>query len=268
MTDQPIDLAALRALQARGEPIACLTAYDASFAGVLDRAGVDVILVGDSLGMVLKGEADTLGVTVEEMIYHAACVARAGARSWRVVDMPAHSYDSPAQALANARRLVEEGGAQMVKLEGGGPVVECVAAVVAAGIPVCAHLGLTPQSVHELGGYKVQGRSREQAAAILADARALEAAGAGMLVLECVPRRLAVAISDAVGIPTIGIGAAPECAGQVLVLHDLLGVSAGRRPRFVRDFLSGEAGGVVAAVRAYVQAVKARRFPGEEHCYS
>jgi 3-methyl-2-oxobutanoate hydroxymethyltransferase len=256
----------LLAMKRAGEKIVSLTAYDASFARLLEAAGVEVVLVGDSLGMVLQGHDSTRPVTLEHMIYHAACVARGSGQALRVVDMPWHSYDTPEQALASARRLVTEGGAQLVKLEGGSVVLDQVRRIVAAGIGVCGHLGLLPQSVESPDGYRVQGRDPEGAARIRADALALQEAGAAMLVLECVPAALGAEVSRALRIPVIGIGAGVDCDGQVLVLHDLLGVSPGHRPRFVKDFLAGQ-GSVAAAVRAYVQAVKDGRFPGPEHGY-
>jgi 3-methyl-2-oxobutanoate hydroxymethyltransferase len=261
-----VTLDTLQALKQAGEKIVSLTAYDASFAGLLERAGVEVVLVGDSLGMVLQGHDSTRPVTLEHMIYHAACVARGSGQALRVVDMPWHSYDTPEQALASARRLVAEGGAQVVKLEGGHAVLEQVRRISAAGIGVCGHLGLLPQSVESPEGYRVQGRDPAAAATIRADALALQEAGAALLVLECVPAALGTEVSRALRIPVIGIGAGVDCDGQVLVLHDLLGVSPGRRPRFVKDFLAGQ-GSVAAAVRAYVQAVKDGRFPGPEHGY-
>ncbi|MCW8874355.1 MAG: 3-methyl-2-oxobutanoate hydroxymethyltransferase [Gammaproteobacteria bacterium] len=256
----------LLAMKKAGEKIVSLTAYDAAFACLLEAAGVEILLVGDSLGMVLQGHDSTRPVSLEHMIYHAACVARASQRALRVVDMPWHSYDSPEIALASARRLVEEGGAQLVKLEGGGAVLEQVRRLSAAGIGVCGHLGLLPQSVESPDGYRVQGRDPEDAAAIRADALALQEAGASLLVLECVPAALGAEVSRALRIPVIGIGAGVDCDGQVLVLHDLLGVSPGRRPRFVQDFLAGR-GSVEEAIRAYVRDVKDGRFPGPEQSY-
>ena len=262
----PITTETLLALKQVRERIACLTAYDASFAQVLEAAGVEVVLVGDSLGMVLQGHDSTRPVTLEHMLYHAACVARGCRRALRVVDMPWHSYDTPEQALASARRLVAEAGAHLVKLEGGAAVLEQVRRLTAAGIGVCAHLGLLPQSVESPDGYRVQGRDPDGAASIRADALALQEAGAALLVLECVPATLGKDVSRALRIPVIGIGAGVDCDGQVLVLHDLLGVSSGRRPRFVKDFLAGR-GSVVEAVRAYVREVKDGAFPGPEHSY-
>lgn len=264
---QPVTTATLLAMKQRGERIACVTSYDASFTLLLEAAGVDVLLVGDSLGMVIQGQESTLPVTVQDMIYHASCVARAGRRALRIVDMPFMSYASVARALANAARLMRKGGAHMVKLEGGRVAVEAVQALTAHGIPVCAHLGLTPQSVHQLGGYRVQGRDTESAARLLEEAQLMEAAGAALLVLECIPTELARQVTETLRIPTIGIGAGPHCDGQVLVLYDLLGITPGKRPRFAHDFLE-HAGDIPAALRAFVQAVRAGTFPAPEHGYS
>lgn len=268
---KPITLHRLRAMQAGGEKIAMLTCYDASFARVLDAAGVDVLLVGDSLGMVLQGRPSTLPVTLEEMAYHTRCVAAAGTRAWLIADLPFGSYQaSLEQTLASAAQLMQA-GAQMVKLEGGGWTTERVHALVERGIPVCAHLGLTPQSVHALGGWRVQGRDEEAAETLRRHARELAEAGAAMLVLELVPSALAGAITEALDIPVIGIGAGAACSGQVLVLHDMLGLSQGRVPRFVRNFMADGPGaepGIAAALRRYVAAVKDGSFPVESvHTY-
>lgn len=262
----PVTRATLERMKQAGEKIAVLTAYDAAFARVVDEAGVEIIIVGDSLGMVMQGKESTLPVTLDEMIYHAACVARGAQSALRVVDMPFMTYANVKDALTNAARLMREGGAQMVKLEGGARIVEIVHELTAQGIPVCGHLGLLPQSVHQLGGYRVQGREREAAHAMLEDARGLEAAGAALLVLECVPTELGREISRAVSVPVIGIGAGPDCDGQVLVLQDMLGITPGRRPKFSRDFMAGQTS-IQAAVRAYVQAVKDRSFPAPEHSF-
>ncbi|RMG52444.1 MAG: 3-methyl-2-oxobutanoate hydroxymethyltransferase [Gammaproteobacteria bacterium] len=256
----------LHAMKEDGERIVMLTAYDASFARVLDAAGVDVVLVGDSLGMVVQGHDSTVPVTVDDMVYHARAVSRGLQRALLLVDMPFMSYAEPRAALANAARLMQEGGAQMVKLEGDALQVDTVRYLSERGIPVCAHLGLTPQYIHKLGGYRVQGRDEDAAAKMLADARALEAAGADLLLLECVPQGLAERITGAMGIPVIGIGAGAACDGQVLVLHDLLGVSP-RLPRFARDFLA-EGGSIEGAVKAYVDAVRAGAFPAEAESFS
>lgn len=264
MTDReeirPVTLTTLQSMKRDGEKIACLTAYDASFAARLDGAGVDLVLVGDSLGMVIQGRESTLSVSVADMIYHMRCVARTTRRMFRVVDMPFQSYATPEQALGNAARLMSEGGAQMVKLEGGAVMSDTVAHLTRRGIPVCGHLGLLPQSVHKLGGYRVQGKDAGSAEQIMNDARALEEAGAGLLVLECIPEALAAEITGKVSMPVIGIGAGPDCDGQVLVLYDMLGITPGKRPSFSRDFLSG-AGGVPQALAAFVNAVKDKSFP-------
>lgn len=261
-----VTLATLRKYKTAGEKFACLTAYDASFARALEDAGVEVLLVGDSLGMVIQGHDSTLPVMVADVVYHTACVRRGSKRALVIADMPFMSAATVAQALGNAARLMQEGGAHMIKLEGAGPVTEVVQALAQRGIPVCAHLGLLPQSVNKLGGYRVQGRDATSAKAILDDARALEAAGADLLVLECVPAALGAEITASLAIPVIGIGAGPQCDAQVLVLHDLLGITPGQRPRFSRDF-SADGAGITGAVRAYVEAVKGGAFPGPEHCY-
>lgn len=261
---KPVTVDTLTRMKQDGEKFACLTCYDASFAQLLEDAGVDVLLVGDSLGMVLQGHDTTLPVVVADMIYHAACVSRRATRALRVVDLPFMSYSSRDQALDNSARLMREGGAQMVKPEGGAVIVDTVGYLTKYGVPVCGHLGLLPQSVHKLGGYRVQGRDKATADAILQDAKALEQAGASMLVLECIPSELAQKITKTLVIPTIGIGAGPHCDGQVLVLYDMLGVTPGKRLKFSKDFLAG-AGSVVDAVRAYVDAVKSGTFPSAEH---
>lgn len=258
--EKPVTLTTLQCMKRDGVKIACLTAYDASFAKRLEEAGVDVVLVGDSLGMVVQGRESTLPVGVSDMLYHMSCVARVTRRMFRVVDMPFQSYATPEQALGNAARLMSEGGAQMVKLEGGAVIVDTVAHLTRRGIPVCGHLGLLPQSVHKLGGYRVQGRDADGAQQIIEDARALEAAGAGLLVLECVPEVLAAEVTRSVSIPVIGIGAGPDCDGQVLVLYDMLGITPGKRPSFSKDFLHG-ADSVPAALAAFVRAVKGGSFP-------
>lgn len=257
-----VTLHRLRDMHAAREPIAMLTAYDASFARLLDAAGVDCLLVGDSLGMVLQGQASTLPVTLDEMAYHTRCVARGNRGAWLIGDLPFGSYQQgPAQALASATVLMQA-GAQMVKLEGGGWTADTVRFLVERGIPVCAHLGLTPQSVHALGGYRIQGRNDEAAATLLKHARELADAGAAMLVLELMPAAVAKQITDALDIPVIGIGAGVGCSGQVLVLHDMLGITPGKLPRFVRNFMDGSAS-VGEAIARYVADVKARRFPDD-----
>ncbi|HET6546759.1 MAG TPA: 3-methyl-2-oxobutanoate hydroxymethyltransferase [Rhodanobacteraceae bacterium] len=250
----------------RDEKIVVVTAYDASFAAQADAAGVDVILVGDSLGNVVQGRSSTLPVSVEDIVYHSACVARGLQRALLVADMPFMSFRDPAIALTTAARLMAEGGAAMVKLEGAGWACESIHALTERDVPVCAHLGLTPQSVHKLGGYRVQARDADAAARLKSDARAVQEAGADLLVLECVPAALAGEISGDLAIPTIGIGAGAACDGQVLVLYDLLGITPGKRPRFSKDFLAGH-DSVAAALRAYAQAVRSGEFPGAEHSF-
>lgn len=249
-----------------GEKIVCLTAYDASFATLLDAAGVEVILVGDSLGMVIQGRHSTVPVTVDDMIYHGRSVATGAKRALLMVDMPFMSYATPEDALHSAARLMQEGGAHMVKLEGTANQAQVVERLAAHGVPVCAHLGLRPQFVHKLGGYRVQGRSPEAAQALTQDAQVLVQAGADVLLLECVPADLAARIRHAVRIPVIGIGAGRDCDGQVLVLYDMLGITPGKRPKFSKDFLQ-DSGSVLAAVRAYVEQVKSGVFPGPEYTY-
>ena len=249
-----------------GEKLAVLTAYDASFAALLESCGIDALLVGDSLGMVLQGQRSTLPVRLADMVYHTASVARGAPASFIIADLPFGSYQtSPVQAFEAAAQLMAA-GAHCVKLEGGAVMVDTVAFLSARGIPVCAHLGLLPQSVNTLGGYKVQGKSEPAARQLLADALALQQAGAGMAVLEAIPAALAAEVTQALHIPTIGIGAGADCSGQVLVLHDMLGVTAGKPPRFVRNFMMG-ADSVQTAVSAYVKAVKSGEFPAPEHCF-
>jgi 3-methyl-2-oxobutanoate hydroxymethyltransferase len=263
---KPVTLPRLREMRARGEPIAMLTCYDASFARLLDASGIDCVLVGDSLGMVIQGRQDTLPVTIDDMAYHTRCVARGLAAAWLIADLPFGSYlAGPAQALASATAVMQA-GAKMVKVEGGAWLAPTVAFLVERGIPVCAHLGLTPQSVHALGGYRIQGRGDAEAERLLSDARALDAAGAALLVLELVPAALAERVTQAVSMPTIGIGAGGGVSGQVLVLHDMLDVYPGRKPRFVRNFMRGQPD-IAAAIAAYVAAVKDRSFPAAEHGY-
>lgn len=266
-SQKPVTLPELARMKRQGEKIAMLTAYDASFAALLDRCGVDVILVGDSLGNVIQGKTSTLPVTLEQMVYHTECVARLPGRPMIVADLPFGSYQlGPGQAYASAARLMAA-GAEMVKLEGGEVMAETVHFLVERGIPVCGHIGLTPQSVHVLGGYRVQGRGEAEASRLQREARALEEAGAALLVLEMVPSPVAAAISRLLThCATIGIGAGPQCDGQVLVLHDMLGVYPGHKGRFVRNFMA-DAGSIEGAVRDYVRAVKEGSFPAAEHCY-
>ncbi len=266
MERKTLTLPRLRQMARDGERITMLTCYDACFAALLDDGGVDVMLVGDSLGMVLQGHDSTLPVTLDDMVYHTASVARAKGRAWLLADAPFGSYQrDPEQAYDTAARLMSA-GAQMVKLEGGAWLAGTVDYLTKRGIPICAHIGLTPQTVHHLGGFRVQGRDEDAADALIEDARALARAGAEMLVLELMPTGLGKAITEAIDIPTIGIGAGPETSGQVLVLHDMLGITPGRVPRFVRDFTAGQPS-IAAAVSAFVQAVREGRFPGPEHCH-
>lgn len=267
ITAPQITVNTLREMKIKGEKFACLTAYDASLAHVVDAAGVEVILVGDSLGMVVQGHTSTLPVTMNDMVYHSACVARGRSRALLMTDMPFMSYATAEQALHNASRLMQEGGAHMVKLEGGAVQVDIVRQLTARGIPVCAHLGLQPQSVHKLGGYRVQGRDASVAQKMREDAHALQEAGADMLLLECVPTSLAEEITKTVDVPVIGIGAGAGCDAQVLVLYDMLGVTVGKRPKFSKDFMQGQTT-LQGAIEAYVRAVKNGSFPAAEHTFS
>lgn len=265
---KPMTVPALAEARCAGRRLAMLTAYDAGFARVLDGSGVDLVLVGDSLGMVVQGHDSTLPVTVDDIVYHTACVARGLTRALLVADLPFQADATPERALDAATRLLQA-GAQMVKLEGAGPhKLAVIRFLVAREIPVSAHLGLTPQSVLRFGGYRVQGREEAAAQALRAEARAVAEAGASLLVLECVPSPLAQAITAASAIATIGIGAGPHCDGQVLVLHDLLGLDSGhRRPKFVKDFLA-DGGSVAGAVQAFVAAVRDGAFPDDCHSYA
>ncbi len=260
-----VTIPSLTALRNSGEKITMLTCYDASFAALMDRCGVEILLVGDSLGMVCQGHASTLPVSITDIAYHTACVARGNQTALLVADMPFGSYATPETAFDNAVQLMQA-GAQVVKLEGGAWLLETIRFLTERAVPVCAHLGLTPQSVHQLGGYKVQGKTIEGAAQLKADALALQASGASMLVLEAIPAALGKEVTESLAIPTIGIGAGPDCSGQVLVMHDLLGVFPGRKARFVKNFMEGQAS-IDAAVRAYIAAVKDKSFPASEHCF-
>jgi 3-methyl-2-oxobutanoate hydroxymethyltransferase len=259
---KPVTLHRLREMHAAGEKIAMLTCYDAAFARVLDEAGVDSLLVGDSLGMVLQGRPSTLPVSVEDMVYHTGCVARGNRTAWIIADMPFGSYQESAEVAMRHAALLMQQGAHMVKLEGGGWSAPIVRFLVDRGVPVCAHLGFTPQSVHALGGYRVQGRDAAAAMLLRRHAEELAAAGAEVLVLEMVPAAVARELTQALPIPVIGIGAGVGCSGQVLVLHDMLGLTGGEPLRFVRNFLDG-AGSVELAVRKYVADVKGGRFPDD-----
>lgn len=265
-TRKPVTLPRLREMRAAGEPITMLTCYDASFARLLDAQGVDCLLIGDSLGMVIQGLDSTLPVTLDEVAYHTRCVARGLGAAWLIADMPFGSYQAGPQAALDSAVKLMQAGAKMVKLEGGAWLAPTIAFLVERGIPVCAHLGLTPQSVHALGGYRIQGRSDSDAERLLADARALDEAGAALIVLELIPAALAARVTQAVTMATIGIGAGRDVSGQVLVLHDMLDVYPGKKPRFVRNFMQGQPD-IGAAVAAYVAAVKNRSFPGPEHGY-
>jgi 3-methyl-2-oxobutanoate hydroxymethyltransferase len=261
-----LSITAMQKMRDDGERIAMLTCYDASFAAALDAAGVDSMLVGDSLGMVLQGHDTTLPVKLADVAYHTAAVARGSKRAFLIADLPFGTYqESPAQAFASAAQLMAA-GAQMVKLEGGTEFADTVRFLVARGIPVCAHLGLTPQYVHAFGGYRVQGRGAEAEQRLIEDAVELEGVGAGMLVLEAIPAKLGAQVTKRLRIPTIGIGAGVECSGQVLVLHDMLDVFPGKKAKFVRNFMEG-ASSIADAVGRYVRAVKNGSFPAEEHTF-
>jgi len=264
--NRPVSLPRLQQMKQNGEKISCLTAYDASFAHWVDAAGVEMILVGDSLGMVVQGHTSTLPVSIDEMIYHCKAVRRGAPQAWVIADMPFMSFYEASLGLAVAARLMAEGMANMVKLEGAGEVIGLTQRMVENGIPVCAHLGLTPQSVNQLGGYRVQGRSNEAAQKMLDDALALEQAGASLLVLECVPQLLAREISSQLNIPTIGIGAGPHCDGQVLVCYDIVGLTTAYLPSFVRDFSAGQVN-IKAAMEAFVAAVRSGDFPGQDESF-
>lgn len=260
-----ITVPALFAMRERGEKITMLTAYDASFAALMDMCGVETLLVGDSLGMVCQGHNSTLPVTIDDVAYHTASVARGNKTALLLADMPFGTYATPEQAFNNAVKLIQA-GAQMVKIEGGAWVVDTVRFLVEREIPVCAHLGLTPQSVHRFGGYKVQGKTAEAAQQLKDDALALQAAGATLLILEAIPAGLGKEVTDLLTMPTIGIGAGPDCSGQVLVMHDFIGVFPGKKARFVKNFMEGQ-NSIEGAVRAYIREVKEGTFPAPEHCF-
>ncbi len=262
-----LTLSTLHKMTQDGDKITMLTCYDASFAALLEAAGVETLLIGDSLGNVLQGHETTLPVTLRDIVYHTACVARGAKRAFIIGDMPFGTFQlGPADTFRNAAEIMAA-GAQMVKLEGGKPMAETVAYLVERGVPVCGHLGLTPQSVHQLGGYKVQGRQLSDAERLIEDAKLLEEAGAGMLVLEAIPSPLAKQVTEALTIPTIGIGAGVDCSGQVLVLHDMLDVFPGKKAKFVKNFMQG-AGSIQAAVERYVKEVKAKTFPDKDHSFA
>lgn len=267
MESPPTNISMLRKMKEDGLPIACLTAYDASFAQLVDMAGTDVVLVGDSLGMVVQGHDTTVPVTVDDIIYHTAMVARGLTHAFLMADMPFMSYTTPEQALNNAVRLMQEGGSMMVKLEGNEGQLRVVEYLAKHDIPVCAHLGLKPQSVHKIGGFKVQGRDNAIAKQMAQDAKTLQSAGADIILLECVPNEVGQNITKLVDVPVIGIGAGPHVDGQILVLYDVLGITQGRLPRFVKNFMDG-AESPLAALGAYVNAVKTGAYPAKEHCFS
>src|SRR6476620_10553803 len=260
----PVTLSTLANMKAKGEKIASLTCYDASFAALVDESDADVVLVGDSRGMVIQGHRTTVPVTMDHIVYHCAAVARGLNRPFLMADMPFMSYPSKGDALSNAVRLMQEGGAQMVKLESGGGQVEIVEFLSSHDIAVCAHLGLKPQSVHKTGGFRVQGRDDAAARRMLENARALESAGADIVLLECIPSELGKRITEALEGPVIGIGAGPDTDGQILVLYDVLDITSGRKPRFVKNFMEGATSNL-DALKKYVAAVKQKTYPGPEH---
>jgi 3-methyl-2-oxobutanoate hydroxymethyltransferase len=262
----PVNIATLVKMKAEGEKIACITAYDASFATLVDDAGADLVLVGDSLGMVIQGHDTTVPVTLNDVIYHCRAVSNGLYRPFLMADMPFMTYASREQALENAVRLMQEGGAKIVKLEGGAGQVDIVEFLASHDIAVCAHLGLKPQSVHKVGGFRVQGRDDAAAEQMLRDARTLEAAGADIVLLECIPAALGAEITQALRVPVIGIGAGPDTDGQILVLYDVLDITAGRKPKFSKNFIAG-ASGPLEAIKAYVNEVKTGAYPAPEHCF-
>ena len=260
-----VSLSTLTKLKAKGEKFVVLTAYDATFAQLISQAGIEVLLVGDSLGMVVQGRASTVPVTMSDMIYHIQSVSLGNQGSMIMADLPYMSYATTETALSNSAKLMQA-GANMVKLEGGEWLTDTLSRLSERGIPVCAHIGLTPQSVDKIGGYHVQGRQQEDAAKLVKDALALQQAGADILLMECIPSPLAAEISKQLTIPTIGIGAGPDTDAQVLVLHDMLGIATDYAPKFVKNFLA-ETNSVQEAIKNYSEAVKAGTFPGPEHCY-
>ena len=262
----PVNVATLRRMKDEGEKIASLTCYDASYAALVDECDADVVLVGDSLGMVIQGHDTTVPVTLDHVIYHCKAVARGLSRPFLMADMPFMTYTSREQALQNSVRLMQEGGAKMVKLEGGAGQVEIVEFLASHDIPVCAHLGLKPQSVHKTGGFRVQGREEAAAEQMRRDAKALQDAGADIVLLECIPSGLGKQITAELHVPVIGIGAGPDTDGQILVLYDVLDITPGRKPRFVQNFMVGH-DSPLAALKSYVQAVKSRAYPAPEHCF-
>jgi len=263
-TRPPVTLTTLANMKEKGEKIACLTCYDASFAALVDESNADVVLVGDSLGMVVQGHDTTVPVTMDDIVYHCRAVARGLNRPFLLADMPFMSYPSKEHALKNAVRLMQEGGAKMVKLESGSGQTEIVEFLAGHDIAVCAHLGLKPQSVHKTGGFRVQGREEAAAERMIREAKALEAAGADVVLLECIPPALGKAVTDELHVPVIGIGAGPHVDGQILVIYDVLDITTGRKPRFVRNFMAG-AGNNLTALQNYVKAVKSGEYPAAEH---
>jgi len=263
---QPVTLSTLARMKADGHKIASLTCYDASFAVLLDEADVDVVLVGDSMGMVIQGHDTTVPVTMDHIVYHTRAVARGLHRPFLIADLPFMSYPSKDRALENSVRLMQEGGAKMVKLESGGGQAEIVEFLTGHDIAVCAHLGLRPQSVHKTGGFRVQGRERDAAAQMIDNAKRLESAGADIVLLECIPADLGKAITEELHVPVIGIGAGPGTDGQILVLYDILDITTGRKPRFVQNFMKG-AGDNREALKRYVEAVRTGAYPAPEHCF-
>ena len=263
---QPVTLATLARMKEERRKIASLTCYDASFAVLLDAAEVDVVLVGDSLGMAIQGHDTTVPVTVDDIIYHTRAVSRGLHRPFLMADLPFMSYPSKERALENSVRLMQEGGAKMVKLESGPGQIDIVEFLASHDIAVCAHLGLRPQSVHKTGGFRVQGRQDDAATQMIEDARRIEAAGADIVLLECIPAALGAAITAALSVPVIGIGAGPDTDGQILVLYDALDITTGRKPRFVRNFMAG-AGSNLEALKRYVEAVRTGGYPAPEHCF-
>lgn len=267
MTEPPVNVSTLRKMKDQGEKIACLTAYDASYGLLVDAAGTDVVLVGDSLGMVIQGHDTTVPVTVNDIIYHSKSVRRGLSRAFLMADMPFMSYTNPRQALDNAVLLMQEGGAMMIKLEGGAGQFEIVEHLARHDIPVCAHIGLKPQSVHKIGGFKVQGRDPGKAKEMIENSKRLQDAGADVVLLECVPNELGEAVTNALDVPVIGIGAGPDVDGQILVLYDMLDITKGKTPKFVKNFMRGN-DAPIDALAAFVKAVKDGSYPEPEHCFS
>jgi len=262
----PVTLSTLQNMKASGEKIACLTAYDASFAVLVDDADTDVVLVGDTLGMVIQGHDTTVPVTMNDIVYHCRAVSRGLHRPFLIADMPFMSYPSKDQALVNSVRLMQEGNAKMVKLESGPEQTEIVEFLARHDIAVCAHLGLKPQSVHKTGGFRVQGREEDAAKRMIDSAKALESAGADVILLECIPAALGKQITEELQVPVIGIGAGPDTDGQILVLYDILDITSGRKPRFVRNYMVDGATNL-QALKNYVQSVKRKDYPAPEHCF-